>query len=76
MEREAGIFLADPTKSNFDQLHLNSAPTAASVGFIVNEALRLYPSTKGVYGKSFMQTKKNPETIVADLLECHRIPTV
>ena len=66
-------FLEKPTK---DKLKSTSDDTSISVEFIVNEALRLYPSTKSVYRDFRMGTKKTTDVIIADIEKCHRIPSI
>ena len=65
--------LEKPTK---DKLKSASDETSMSVESIVNEALRLYPSTKSVYREFRMDTKKTTDVVVADIEKCHRIPSI
>ena len=66
-------FLEDPTKG---KLHSASCDSSVSVAFIVNEALRLYPSTKSVYREFRMETMKTTELVFADIEKRHRIPSI
>ena len=52
-------FLAEPTRSNLEQLDPDSSATAVLVAFIVKEALCLYTSTKTVYRRFHMETKED-----------------
>lgn len=61
-------FLHNPTKHSLNDTDLN----VVSVAFIVNEALRLYPSTKSVYRAFHMASKAKPELVVANVQQCHR----
>ena len=63
-------------KPNKDKLKSASDDTSISVGSIVNEALRLYPSTKRVYREFCMGTKKTTDLVIADIEKCHRIPSI
>ena len=66
-------FLEKPTK---DKLKIASDDTSISVESIVNEALRLYPSTKSVYRDFRTETKKTTDVVIADIEKCHRIPSI
>ena len=66
-------FIEDPTP---DKLNSASHDTSVPVGFIINEALRLYPSTKSVYREFRMETKRNTDIVIADIEKCHRIPSL
>ena len=66
-------FLAEPTKG---KLKSASNDTSVSVESIINEALRLYPSTKSVYREFRMESKKTTDIVVADIEKCHRLPSI
>lgn len=63
-------------KPNKDKLKSASDDTSISVESIVNEALRLYPSTKSVYREFHMATKNTTDEVIADIEKCHRIPSI
>ena len=56
---ELESFVAEPTRSNLEQLDPDSSATAVLVALIVKEALRLYPPTKTVYRRFHMETKED-----------------
>ncbi len=66
-------FIEDPTR---DKLTSASCDTSVPVAFIINEALRLYPSTKSVYREFRMETKRTTDVVIADIEKCHRIPSI
>ncbi|KAL2052296.1 hypothetical protein ABVK25_007455 [Lepraria finkii] len=55
---ELDRFLAEPTRSNLEQLDPDSSATAVLVAFIVKEALRLYHSTKTCIADSTWRPKR------------------
>jgi len=65
-------FLDNPTKESFDEVRCEAQSTPVSAAFIVNEALRLYPSTKSVYQHFKMDNQDHDEIVVADIERCHR----
>ena len=66
-------FLAEPTKA---KLKSASNDTSVSAESIINEALRLYPSTKSVYREFRMENKKTTDVVIADIENCHRILSI
>jgi len=73
---ELGHFLDDPTGASFENASSDSPPTSVAVKFIVNEALRLYPSTKSVYRELKTEGNETPELVVADIEQCQRLPEI
>ena len=66
-------FLEDPTR---DKLKSASCDTSVPVESIINEALRLYPSTKSVYREFRIETKRTTDIVIADIEKCHRTPSI
>lgn len=60
------------SKEKFDKLTSEIHAGPASVASIVNEALRLYPSTKSVYRQFKMDNRDREEIVVAGIEGCHR----